>query len=222
MFHPVDRPMERGWVGRIDGDRVVHLAAQTLQHFFTGGGGAREHAEYPLAEVTVLVPVLQPPTVRLFAGEEDFAFGNPSAVLGPGAAVPQVEPSLAVALRLAVVIGLDGAIGGFTMLVEWLGRGPGAKANDFGLVLGPVVVTDIEPAGLALTTSASDGRMWSGTSARFDWERALAVAARGTTLRTGDVVAGPPASALDGIAGGGVEATVAGIGTLSSGLVPLP
>ena len=66
MFHPSDNPMERGWVGRVDGERVVHLAAQTLQAFFLGGGGAREHAEYRLADVTLLAPVLQPPTVRLF------------------------------------------------------------------------------------------------------------------------------------------------------------
>ena len=58
MFHPNDQPMERGWVGRIDGERVLHLAAQTLQSFFLGGGGAREHAEYRLDEVTLLVPVL--------------------------------------------------------------------------------------------------------------------------------------------------------------------
>ena len=47
-------PMERGWVGRVEGDEVVHLAAQTLQHVFTGGGKARDHARYPLAEVTLL------------------------------------------------------------------------------------------------------------------------------------------------------------------------
>ena len=68
MFHPNDNPLERGWVGRIDGDRVLHLAAQTLQSFFLGGGGAREHAEYALAEVTLLVPVQYPPTVRVFDG----------------------------------------------------------------------------------------------------------------------------------------------------------
>ena len=49
MFHPAGHPLERGWVGWVDGDRVVQLAAQTLQSFFTGGGTAREHAEYPLA-----------------------------------------------------------------------------------------------------------------------------------------------------------------------------
>ena len=49
MFTPKELALERGWPGRIDGDRVIQLAAQTLQSFFTGGGSAREHAEYPLA-----------------------------------------------------------------------------------------------------------------------------------------------------------------------------
>ena len=49
MFTPVE--LERGWPGRIEGDRVIQLAAQTLESFFTGGGQAREHAEYPLDEV---------------------------------------------------------------------------------------------------------------------------------------------------------------------------
>ena len=42
MFSPRDQDLERGWPGRIDGDKVIQLAAQTLQAFFTGGGdGAR-------------------------------------------------------------------------------------------------------------------------------------------------------------------------------------
>ena len=87
MFHPVDRPMERGWVGRVDGDRVINLAAQTLQHFFTGGASAREHAEYPLVAISFAVPVLHPPAVRVFEDEATFAFANPAAVIGPGAVV---------------------------------------------------------------------------------------------------------------------------------------
>ena len=50
--------LERGWPGRIDGDVVVQLAAQTLEAFFTGGGAAREHAVYPLADVMLRAPVL--------------------------------------------------------------------------------------------------------------------------------------------------------------------
>ena len=43
MFTPVEHEI-RGWPGRIEGDRVIQLAAQTLESFFTGGGQAREHA----------------------------------------------------------------------------------------------------------------------------------------------------------------------------------
>ncbi len=66
MFSPRGRNLIRGWPGRIDGDRVVQLAAQTLQSYFSGGGKAREHAEYRLDEVDLLPPVLHPPAVRDF------------------------------------------------------------------------------------------------------------------------------------------------------------
>src|SRR5262249_3012089 len=98
MFHPNDTPMERGWVGRIDGERVLHLAAQTLVSFFLGGGGAREHAEYQLDSVTLLVPVLYPPSVRVFESQDAFVFANPAAVSGPGAAA--LPPGGAQALTL--------------------------------------------------------------------------------------------------------------------------
>src|SRR5438034_11736149 len=102
MFHPNEQPMERGWVGRIDGDRVLHLAAQTLQSFFLGGGGAREHAEYPLDEVTLLVPVIYPPAVRVFDTQDTFEFANPTAVRGPGAAARSSAP-LTLLPRVAAV-----------------------------------------------------------------------------------------------------------------------
>src|ERR1051325_7071833 len=50
MFSPKELDLERGWPGRIEGDRVVQLAAQTLQAFFTGGGSARGDAEDPPAD----------------------------------------------------------------------------------------------------------------------------------------------------------------------------
>ena len=60
MFSPADADLERGWPGRIEGDTVVQLAAQTLQAFFTGGSSAREHAEYALDSVLLRAPVLEP------------------------------------------------------------------------------------------------------------------------------------------------------------------
>jgi len=61
----------------VEGDRVIQLAAQTLQSFFTGGGLARDHAEYPIADVVFRAPVLHPPSVRIFDEEGDFVFANP-------------------------------------------------------------------------------------------------------------------------------------------------
>src|SRR5215471_2907878 len=71
MFSPKGADLKRGWPGRVDGDKVVQLAAQTLQAFFTGGGSAREHAEYALADVELRPPVLHPPSVRDFMAFEE-------------------------------------------------------------------------------------------------------------------------------------------------------
>ena len=76
MFSPREPFLDRGWPGRIDGDKVIQLAAQTLQAFFTGGGQAREHAEYPLADVVFRAPVLRPPSVRIFDADGDFVFAE--------------------------------------------------------------------------------------------------------------------------------------------------
>ena len=76
MFTPRELALERGWPGRIDGDWVVQLAAQTLEAFFSGGGKAREHNMYPLADVALCAPVLRPPSIRFFDDAQTFAFGE--------------------------------------------------------------------------------------------------------------------------------------------------
>ena len=94
MFSPKGDNLERGWPGRVDGDRVVQLAAQTLQSFFTGGGQAREHAEYPLAEVDLRPPVLHPPSVRdFYAFEQHVKTARGAAGPGDGAGVVR-DPGL--------------------------------------------------------------------------------------------------------------------------------
>jgi len=171
MFTPRELELERGWPGKVVGDGIVQLAAQTLQAFFTGGGHVREHAEYPLADVVFRAPVLRPPSVRIFDDNGDFAFANPAAIR----AVDE-EPSVAGAEpveRVAAIIGADGVIGGFTPLVEWVApRLEGAKQRDFALTLGPVVTTPDE-----------------GAPPGVDWERLVAHAAENTTLYPGDVIA---------------------------------
>jgi 2-keto-4-pentenoate hydratase/2-oxohepta-3-ene-1,7-dioic acid hydratase in catechol pathway len=174
MFTPVESDLERGWPGRVEDDVVVQLAAQTLQAFFTGGGDAREHATYPLADVAFRAPVLHPPAIRIFDQQGDFAFANPAAVRGPGDVIelPAGVEAVETHLRLAAVLGLEGAIGGFTLLNEWNApQLPGAKARDFALSLGPVVVTpdELETAG--------------------DWQPLIEHVGRNTRLFPGDVVA---------------------------------
>jgi hypothetical protein len=214
MFHPNVNPMERGWVGRLDGDRVLHLAAQTLQSFFLGGAGARVHAEYARADVTFLVPVQHPPTVRIFAADGSFRFANASAVIGPN--VPVDGGPLTACARIAAVIGAGGAIGGFSALLEWQdpAEQPTVKQSDFGIVLGPAVVTpdELEPASVVCQLWADDHHE-AGAATPFSWAEAISLAARRTVLRPGDVITGPPVVVLDGVAGG-VQLEVEGIGTL--------
>jgi fumarylacetoacetate (FAA) hydrolase len=146
MFTPRDRELERGWPGLIEGDRVIQLAAQTLQAFFTGGGTARHHAEFPLDDVQLLAPVAHPPAVRDFYAFEQhvrtaralrglevppewyeqpvFYFSNPASIVGPDEVVPYPHGSeeLDYELEVAAVIGADGAIGGFTIMNDWSAR----------------------------------------------------------------------------------------------------
>ena len=146
LFRPLDRDV-RGWVGAIEGDRVVHLAAQSLASFFTGGGSAREHDEYALEDVRLLAPVPRPPSVRdAYAFEEHirnaarvtgrpgvpdewyelpvFYFSNPAAIFGPDDEIPFPAGSeeLDYELEVAAVIGAEGAIGGFTVMNDWSAR----------------------------------------------------------------------------------------------------
>ena len=146
MFTPKELGHERGWPGRVEGDRVIQLAAQTLQSFFTGGGTAREHAEYRLEDVLLRAPVLHPPSVRDFYAFEQhvatarasrglevpkewyelpvFYFSNPAAIYGPEDTVPCPEGTqeLDYELEVAAVIGAGGEIGGFTVMNDWSAR----------------------------------------------------------------------------------------------------
>jgi hypothetical protein len=202
MFHPVDRPMERGWVGRVDGDHVVHLAAQTLQSFFTGGGSAREHAVYPLAAVRLLAPVLHPPSIRIFEDERSFAFGNPASIRGPEAELAPPRSELGLIVRPAALVGTEGALAGFTAAADWRAPGvPPPKDRDFALGLGPMVVTRDElPADSLEVVLRIDGdeRLSTRVDA-FDWNAARDFAADGTTLYPGDLLLGPPAASLAGL-----------------------
>ena len=172
MFSPVEMVLERGWPGRIDGDTVTQLAAQSLQAFFTGGGQAREHATYALEDIVFGAPVLHPPSIRIFDDDEDFRFANPAAITvgGRTGSAPPGPKSVPVT---------DGGdrrrgrrIGGFTAFVEWTAPElSGEKSRDFQFGLGPIVTTPDE-----------------GAPPGVDWQRLVAHAAENTTLFPGDLI----------------------------------
>jgi hypothetical protein len=202
MFSPKGMHLERGWPGRIDGERVVQLAAQTLQAFFTGGGGAREHAEYALADVDLRAPVLHPPGIRVFDADGDFLFGNTAAVYGPDDQIPHPEGTSEVRYEPAVaaMVGAEGLLGGFTGCVAWHAPElPGAKGRDFALSIGPVLVTPDDYGDPA-------------------WDARLAHAARNTHLRPGELLVVPVAPSA-AVAGGSVEVELDGIGVLRASVV---
>jgi fumarylacetoacetate (FAA) hydrolase len=186
MFTPKELDLERGWPGRIDGDRVIQLAAQTLQSYFTGGAQAREHAEYPLVDVLLRAPVLRPPAVRDFYAFEQhvktaralrgldvapewyeqpvFYFSNPAAIFGPEDEVPYPEGTeeLDYELEVAAIIGAEGAIGGFTVMNDWSARD--LQRLEMKVGLGPAKGKDFATSlGPVLVTpdelDGSSGRM---------------------------------------------------------------
>ena len=229
MFHPADQPLERGWVGRIDGEHVTQLAAQTLQSFFTGGGRAREHAVYPLAGVRLLAPVLHPPAVRLFESQHSFAFANPAAIVGTGTqigarSVSGSEPQGRLLLypRVAAVVGAAGEVAGFTLLAEWRRPdGDPPKDRDFALGLGPVVLTvDERVDAVEVAVRVDDEERLRAGLDGFDWRAARELAAADTRLDPGDLLGAPPLATIAVASGERVELETPAIGVLSQTVQP--
>jgi hypothetical protein len=135
--------------------------------------------------------------VRLFDDARSFSFANPAAIRSPGAFITRPAARLDVTTRLAAVIGLDGAIGGWTGLAEWHAPELAApKDRDFALLLGPVVETEL----------GDD----------FDWEAARALAELNTHLRPGDLLVGPRLALHENVPSGPLALTIDGIGTLAA------
>jgi fumarylacetoacetate (FAA) hydrolase len=130
--------------GRIEGERVVELAAPSLVAWLVEGG--EEVGEHAIGDVRLRAPVPHPPSIRDFYAFERhvataraqrglemapewyripvFYFSNPAAVLGPEdeVAFPPESSAWDYELEAAVVVGGDGAIAGFTVLNDWSAR----------------------------------------------------------------------------------------------------
>ena len=144
-------------VGRLDGDRVVELAAPSMLDWLRGEGHEEAGRDHAVTDVVLLAPVPDPPSVRDFFAFEGhvetgwklrgnpipeawfempvFYFSNPASIRGPGAPVKRPEGCewLDFELEVAAVIGEDGAIAGFTLLNDWSARDIQRKEMTVGL-----------------------------------------------------------------------------------------
>jgi fumarylacetoacetate (FAA) hydrolase len=132
--------------GRVEGERVLGLAADSLIAVLSAGDETGVDAEFALDDVRLHAPIPTPPSVRdFFAFEQHvataranrgstvppewyeipaFYFSNPAAIFGPGdpIAYPHSSEQLDYELEVAAVIGKDGRIGGFTVMNDWSAR----------------------------------------------------------------------------------------------------
>jgi 2-keto-4-pentenoate hydratase/2-oxohepta-3-ene-1,7-dioic acid hydratase in catechol pathway len=133
-------------VGRLDGERVVELAAPSMLDWLRGDGHEPAGRDHALADVRLLAPVPTPPSVRDFFAYEGhvatgwrlrggeipeawyeapvFYFSNPASIQGPRDPVrrPIGCEWLDFELEIAAVIGEGGEIAGFTLLNDWSAR----------------------------------------------------------------------------------------------------
>jgi fumarylacetoacetate (FAA) hydrolase len=149
-------------VGRLDGDvtgdgRVVELSAHSMLEWLRGDGHAPTGRDHAIAEVGLLAPVLEPPSVRDFFAYEGhvatgwrlrggevpeawyaapvFYFSNPASIHGPDQPVrrPAGCEWLDFELEIAAVVGEGGEIAGYMLLNDWSARDIQAREMTVGL-----------------------------------------------------------------------------------------
>jgi fumarylacetoacetate (FAA) hydrolase len=135
------------FVGELEGELVHRLEAPTMVRWLAGEGRERTGGRFGLAELRLLAPVPEPPSVRDFyaferhvaAGARQrgreiaphwyqapaFYFTNPAAIIGPGEPVrrPAASSMLDFELEIAAVVGVP------------LGSVPGAAPEIVGFTL---------------------------------------------------------------------------------------
>jgi fumarylacetoacetate (FAA) hydrolase len=177
--------------GRIEGERVIELAASSLVSYLEGGG--EDVAEHALAEVRLLAPIPRPPSIRDFYAFERhvraarlqrgveiapewfqipvFYFSNPAAVVGPEEQIHFPPESVArdYELEAAAVIGAGGRIAGFTIMNDWSARE--LQKMEMAVGLGPAKAKDFATSlGPWLVTSDELGDLGLEMVARVNGE----------------------------------------------------
>ena len=148
-----------GGVGALRDDHVHRLAAPDMLAWLRGEGTEETGERFPVADVELLAPVPEPPSVRdFFAFEEHvatgwrlrggeippawfevpvFYFSNPASIHGPGEPVrrPAATQLLDFELEIAAVLGAGGKIAGFTLFNDWSARD--VQRHEMTVGLGP-------------------------------------------------------------------------------------
>jgi fumarylacetoacetate (FAA) hydrolase len=141
------------------GDAVHMVFAPSMLAWLSGEGHGRTCEERPLADVRLLAPIPDPPSVRDFYAFERhvaagwrrrgaeipaywyqapaFYFSNPASIHGPGETVvrPPQTRALDFELEIAAIIGAGGEIAGFTLMNDWSARD--VQAQEVTVGLGP-------------------------------------------------------------------------------------
>ena len=216
MFRPAGTAMERGWVGRVDGDEVVHLAAQTLQHLFSG-------AAPPVSTPATGWPTwsccsLSPPR-RRFASSTSRTRSSSrtprhSPARGPRSRARRAHPSWRTSASPASSARTRSSQLSPVARLRAPELDP-PKDRDFAIVLGPWFTTVDEALATPELTLTVDGARSAARFGGFDWEAARRFAVENTRLRVGDLLLAPLALVDDVLPGAAVAIDVEGHGTLS-------
>ena len=150
-------PAGEARVGELAGEAVREAGARSMLDWLRGEGRAPTGREHALAEVTLLAPVPEPPSLRDFYAFEGhvaaawrrrgaevpsywyeapaFYFSNPASIRGPGEPVarPAETGRLDFELEVAAVVGTGGRIAGFTLMNDWSARDVQAREVTVGL-----------------------------------------------------------------------------------------
>jgi fumarylacetoacetate (FAA) hydrolase len=152
-------------VGELRPDHhVIEQQASSMIEWLAGSGRAPAGDTYALADVRLLAPVPEPPSVRDFYAYEGhvaagfkargakipeawyeapaFYFSNSAAVVGAGESItrPEGTTMLDFELEIAAVIGGDGTIAGFTLMNDWSARD--IQRREMTVGLGPAKAKD--------------------------------------------------------------------------------
>ena len=180
----------RGWPGRIEGDRVIQLAAQTLSRSSPAAGRRASTRSTRWTRCVCSRPSAARPrcatstrsrahvkNARAVTGRGEVPAGvvrdpgllllEPAAIYGPDEEIPYPEGTkeLDYELEVAVVMGADGAIGGFTVMNDWSARD--LQRQEMKVRLG---------RRRARTSRPRSGRSWSrrtsSATCAWRWSRA--------------------------------------------------